>query len=326
MNPDAVNLIFKAKQRPLTDPVIVHVLDFEQAKPLINISEKLMKCYKFLTDVFWPGPLTIVTRANMEIIPENITAKTGFVGIRSPKHIVARELIRVAERPIAAPSANRFGHVSPTKAQHVYDDLNECGIEILILDSTYSCEIGIESTVAKLEELNDDIYLTILRRGGISQQQLFNSLEKYTDKVILNTQFKKVGNDDSIGQEAPGQLITHYAPDIPAYLYKETVEVIEKSSGNLQDAVIVDFKGLIRWAKEICLEYYDLSEKGDISEAANNLFDVLRKCEKVKNAKFVLLPNVSDIEDEHALALFDRVFRAASGKYCNISKSELQLI
>jgi L-threonylcarbamoyladenylate synthase len=260
LNPDAVNLIFKAKGRPLTDPVIVHVLDYSQAKPLIDISDKLMSAYKFLTDVFWPGPLTIVAKANMKIIPDNITAKTGYVGIRSPKHIVARELISRSGLCIAAPSANRFGHVSPTKAQHVHDDLNECGIPILIIDSDSTCDFGIESTVAKLEEHNAQIYCTILRRGGISQLMLFNALEKYTEPVILSSEFKKVSMDTTVGQEAPGQLITHYAPDIPACMYQETVKSIESNHRvSLKDVVV---KNMTQTPAEIAgdLKFLDAPE------------------------------------------------------------------
>lgn len=325
LNSEAVHSIFKAKQRPLTDPVIVHVLDFQQALPLVQISQKQENVYKFLTDEFWPGPLTIVTKANLNVIPECVTAKTGFVGIRSPKHKVARELIESSKLPIAAPSANRFGHVSPTSSQHVYDDLNDCGLPILIIDSEEKCEIGIESTVAKLEEHEDIIYITILRRGGVSLDQLENSVKKLKEKVIVSTEIKKVSMNTTIGQEAPGQLITHYAPDIPAYLcdLSETDLKEDEKTLNLKDAVMIDFGKRMEWSKDLVLNYFDLSPQGNILEGANNLFDVLRKSEKCVNAKIILLPNIENIKDEHTLALFDRIFRAASGSYIKISKNKV---
>lgn len=325
LNSDAVHSIFKAKQRPLTDPVIVHVLNFEQALPLIEITQKQEKVYQFLTEEFWPGPLTIVTKANLKIIPECVTAKTGFLGIRSPKHKVARELIEKSNLPIAAPSANRFGHVSPTNAQHVYDDLNDCGLPILIIDSEEKCEIGIESTVAKLEEHEEIIYVTILRRGGISLDQLENSVKKLKEKVIVSTQIKKVSMNTVIGQEAPGQLITHYAPDIPAYLYDLSEDDLKEDEKTFKfdQCVMIDFGKKMEWTKDQVLKYFDLSPNGNILEGANNLFDILRKSEKCENAKVILLPNIENIKDEHTLALFDRIFRAASGQYSKVSKNKI---
>lgn len=116
---------------------------------------------------FWPGPLTIVTKANLDLIPNVITAETGYVGIRIPNHTVALELLQKADLPIAAPSANKFGHVSPSRAEHVYKDFH-LDSEVLILDGN-SCSFGIESTVVKI---NDNKNVTIIRKGGISALRL----------------------------------------------------------------------------------------------------------------------------------------------------------
>jgi L-threonylcarbamoyladenylate synthase len=199
----AVLSIYEAKERPLTDPVICHVLNYNEAKKLIEISNNIDTIYKHLTDKFWPGPLTIVTKAS-DIIPDCVTANTGFVGVRSPNHKVARDLIEKSQLPIAAPSANKFGHVSPTTAQHVYDDLSEN--DVLIIDSNESCDIGIESTVLKIEEESNKIYMTILRKGGISKNQiekLFENL-KFEFEIEILTKIKVVSNSIKIGQEAPG--------------------------------------------------------------------------------------------------------------------------
>jgi L-threonylcarbamoyladenylate synthase len=109
----------------LTDPLIVHVHSLEKGLELINPqSDSILTTFKELGQIFWPGPITLVVKANLERIPMLITADTGYVGIRVPNHPVALELLRSSGLPIAAPSANKFGHVSPTKAEHVYSDFH----------------------------------------------------------------------------------------------------------------------------------------------------------------------------------------------------------
>ena len=161
-DPDACLQIFKSKGRPLTDPLIVHVDCIEKALELIS-DEVDLKTYQKLAELYWPGPLTLVAKANLDVIPMLITANTGYIGIRVPNHPVAQELLKEAGVPVAAPSANKFGHVSPTKAEHVYDDFHKDS-EVLILDGG-SCNFGIESTVLKI----GDGELTIIRKGGVSE-------------------------------------------------------------------------------------------------------------------------------------------------------------
>lgn len=333
LNSDAVKKIFEAKQRPLTDPVIVHVLDFHTAISLVDISSSLANVYKYLTDCFWPGPLTIVAKVNSKKIPDCITANTGFVGIRSPRHEIARKLIAVSKLPIAAPSANRFGHVSPTTANHVFEDLGDCKIPILILDTKEKCDVGIESTVAKLEENNGKFFLTILRKGGVSIEQLNKAMNKYKEstnvEVLVNSKTKIVSNDTKIGQQAPGQLITHYAPYIQAFIVEDDPNLLNnggKEDIDLSKIALIDFGGKMKWAADKVLFYTDLSTKGDILEAANVLFDTLRTCEKIKGAQAIALPNLKDSKLEHADALFDRLFRSASGRYAVLTQKSLKVI
>lgn len=137
----------------------------------------VLTIFSELAKTYWPGPLTIVVRANLDKIPSMITAETGWVGIRMPNSPIALELLKSADVPVAAPSANKFGHVSPSKAQHVYDDFHKDS-EVTILDGG-QCSFGIESTVMKIEDFQleqdnaeDDFKqganLLILRRGGVS--------------------------------------------------------------------------------------------------------------------------------------------------------------
>ena len=135
----------------------------EAALPLVKHESEVMRTtFKELAEIYWPGPLTLVTTANLDKIPMLITANTGLIGIRVPQHDVARKLLEVAQLPIAAPSANKFGHVSPTRAEHVYKDFH-ADSEVLILDGG-QCSFGIESTVLKIT----DQELVVIRKGGVS--------------------------------------------------------------------------------------------------------------------------------------------------------------
>ena len=153
-NDEAVRSVFAAKGRPWTDPLIVHVCSVDQALSLIDQKQEnatnILDLFQVLATQFWPGPLTIVVKANLDIIPSLITAETGFVGLRMPSNPIALELIRESKLPIAAPSANKFGHVSPSKAEHVYNDFHKDS-EVTILDGG-PCSFGIESTVLKINQ------------------------------------------------------------------------------------------------------------------------------------------------------------------------------
>ena len=136
--------IFMAKKRPLTDPLIVHVLgkddmialfDFSSSSPSSSSTKsKAQVICEVLADAFWPGPLTIIHKADAKV-PLKVTAGTGFVGVRSPRHAIARALLAASGVPVAAPSANRFGHVSPTTSDHVFHDLGSEDIAILLDDA-----------------------------------------------------------------------------------------------------------------------------------------------------------------------------------------------
>ena len=150
LNDHSVRQIFAAKKRPATDPLIVHVLSkndiyplFEFENPSVGANDdgktktKAQLVCELLVDAFWPGPLTIIFKAK-PIVPLSVTSGTGFVGLRSPRHPIARRLLEASGLPVAAPSANRFGHVSPTSSEHVMHDLGEEDIAILRDDISVS--------------------------------------------------------------------------------------------------------------------------------------------------------------------------------------------
>ena len=178
LNAEACKLIFTTKGRPLTDPLIVHVDSLDHGLSLIDHSEtKVIALFKTLAAKYWPGPLTMVVKANLDIIPSLVTAETGFVGIRMPNHEIALDLIKSSGLPLAAPSANKFGHVSPSKAEHVYSDFHKDS-EVLIIDGG-ACSFGIESTVLKISysQESQKYSLLVLRRGGVSEQSLQLAIE-----------------------------------------------------------------------------------------------------------------------------------------------------
>jgi L-threonylcarbamoyladenylate synthase len=197
----AVERIYRAKGRPFANPLIVHVADLAMARTLVlewpEIAEKLAAR-------FWPGPLTLVLR-KADAVPDLVTAGLDSVGIRIPAHPAALALIRAAGVPIAAPSANRFTHISPTTAQHVEKGLSD-GVE-LILDGG-ATDVGIESTVLSLRRDRP----TILRPGMISRREL---------EVAAEVEFECEQNKPRLidePAESPGQHPKHYAPRTPLYL------------------------------------------------------------------------------------------------------------
>lgn len=397
LNEEAVLNIFRAKGRPLTDPVIIHVSSASMAAELLDIEDDdSRQMFNLLTSCFWPGPLTIISKAR-SFVPLVVSAGTGFIGVRCPSHPLAIALIIASGLPIAAPSANRFGHVSPTKAHHVLADLGDKGINVLYGDddefSRFTCEHGIESTVVKLDVVTKknsigvievfDRRLCILRQGAVTQIQIENSLKEYHAMLqspwlvqsiersvvmhntlehpitIQNPSQSLLPSIQVEGQEAPGQAITHYAPDVPCIIVSGFVnDKDNKNLGNeivnhfdstdesilqlqysdlIKSTVIIDFNGQLKSLQDRALSYRDLSISGNTSEAARNLFEYLRWSENVQGAAKVLLPCVSTIkksdspsnnnplhsqDSDIVLGLTDRIYRAASGRSCTLQLIE----
>lgn len=206
-NEAAVARIFEAKGRPANHPLIVHVAkDTSLAKWAIDIPPVAKK----LTDAFWPGPLTLILKKSARI-PLSVTGGQGTVGIRSPAHPLAQKLLAAFAKAgsgiIAAPSANRFGHVSPTTAQHVRD---EFGDAILVLDGG-ACEVGIESTILDLSRIKTLKRPVILRPGAITPDMI----RAVIGELPLQPDEVPASKAPTAGQAMPrvsGSLAAHYAP------------------------------------------------------------------------------------------------------------------
>lgn len=182
--------------------------------------------------------------------------------------------------PIAAPSANKFGHVSPTEAKHVFDDLKNYE-DLIILDDNSKCAIGIESTVIKLCEEGD---IKILRPGAISSFQIQTELEMNNIYCKIENIKRKVDEKSLESLESPGQLLTHYAPNIETFILTKQEfldeNIIEKSKEILARCILIDFFNLHIDFKNIVNGYFNLSPEGDIEEAFRNVFSFLRKKQK----------------------------------------------
>lgn len=279
----AVAGIFESKGRPRFNPLIVHVPNIEKARQFARFTDAAER----LAEAFWPGPLTLVLHRRIDAdISDLVTADLPTLAIRIPNHPVAQALLVAADRPIAAPSANRSGHVSPTTAAHVAQDLGD-RID-LILDAG-PCPVGIESTVVDCSGEGEDTqaWPALLRPGSISASQI---------EEVLGAPLKHQATSDS-KPISPGQLASHYAPNARLRLNVSATEPGE---------------ALLAFGKKVhahCGPMINLSPSGDLREAAANLFAALRELDATgcRSIAVVKIPGEGLGE-----AINDRLLRAAA--------------
>lgn len=280
-NPTAITSIYEAKGRPRFNPLIAHVASIEMAKAHVTFSLLAER----LAEAFWPGPLTLVLplKDTGKIHPL-ATAGLGTAAIRMPEGF-ARELIAGFSRPLAAPSANRSGRISPTTAQHVADDLGDrIG---LILDGG-PCRVGVESTILAV----NDQQLRLLRPGGIPVEMI----EKVAGMTV--ERMRPASEGEAI--VAPGMLASHYAPNSLLRL-----NATEARPGE----AVIRFGGIPLKAEDQAIAIMDLSPSGDLREAAANLFDLLKRADACGATGIAVAPVPG-----HGLgeAINDRLNRAAA--------------
>jgi hypothetical protein len=262
-----------------------------------------------------------------------LTAGTGCVACRSPSDKIARQLLAASRLPLAAPSANKFGHVSPTTADHVWNDL--CQEDVWILEEEEGeqekmsgCEVGVESTVAKVEHTAERGHVvTVLRQGAVCVNAIRECLREANlggDQVTVQSNLD-TATADHIPNVSPGQTVRHYSPHVPSFLVSETCSARQLDTTTsrrgepgltvLRQAVVIDFgRRLVAW-KDVALAYRDLSPTGDSQRAAQTVFDTLRWAEQVDGAACILFPQLPSTGgvDALTLAVKDRLTRAASG-------------
>lgn len=279
LNPSACTKIFEAKNRPHFDPLIVHVADMDMFRILSrDVPEQILR----LTEKFWPGPLTVVVRKS-DIVPDIITSGLPTVAIRMPRHDVALSLIRKSGRPIAAPSANPFGYLSPTEARHVEEQLG--GRVDMILDGG-SCTVGLESTIVKFHAGK----IHLLRPGGIPAEEI----ERVAGDLVHSS-------PDEI-PDAPGQMPWHYAPRAKVVLIREGEEIPEQ-----KNAALCAFRINARQNRFIHIEI--LSPNSDLAQAAVNLFSALHRLD-ASGADIIYAEEVP--ENGLGLAIMNRLRKAAA--------------
>jgi L-threonylcarbamoyladenylate synthase len=276
LNPYAVAAIFEVKNRPTFDPLIVHVADPFQAEMLLAkpFPEAALK----LIEQFWPGPLTLVLPKS-HLVPDIVTASLPNVAIRVPNHPLALDLILESGRPIAAPSANPFGQVSPTTAEHVRQSL---GDKVKMILDGGPCEVGVESTIISFAEKEP----IVLRLGGLSLEEI----ELVIGKINVST-----GSKDK--PMAPGQLLQHYSPRTPLRLISGAVTPNAKTGWLGLQNPPAGFG-----AVEV------LSKTGDLKEAAANLFAAMRRLDE-KGLEMIMAQPVPD--EGLGRAINDRLYRAS---------------
>jgi L-threonylcarbamoyladenylate synthase len=305
LQPAAVERIFAAKGRPFNDPLIGHI---SNGRMLSELTSSIPMQVKQLAEAFWPGPLTVILPKSPRV-PSLVTAGLDTVAIRMPRHPVALALIRAVGSPIAAPSANRFMHVSPTTAQHVFADLH--GRVQLILDGGPT-EVGVESTVLDL----CSPVPTILRPGGISLEALRSVLPD----VQLASHRKSASKSDETAVEAnksPGQMLIHYAPTTPLILYEGPVDAMraamlaqveQRRAMAEQVGVLIADEDLPVFQDSGAL-VQSLGNSANVEQIASSLFAAMRALEEA--GVQVILCRSFDVSGL-GLAVHDRLLRAAS--------------
>lgn len=303
LNGNAVTNIFKAKGRPMDNPLIVHIAEFEDIEKF-GLTAEIPEKAKILAKKFMPGPLTIIMKKS-DIIPNEVSAGLDTVAIRCPSHPVARAIIKEAHTPLAAPSANLSGSPSPTTAKHVMNDLN--GKIEAIIDGGAS-EVGVESTVITLA----DEVPCLLRPGGITLEQLREAIgEVELNKAVLD----KLDANQKVA--SPGMKYKHYSPKARVILLKgsdeEYIKYVNSKNDGKTVALCCDED-----IPKLEVKTFSLGKRNDYNQQAHRLFDMLREIDEVGGIEtaYSRLPSYEGV----GMALYNRLIRAAGYEVIDLEK------
>lgn len=298
LNPAAVAKIFEAKERPSFDPLIVHLVDKKDLNTVADVPPEVARVVTQLVERFWPGPLTLVL-PKKAIVPDLVTAGLPNVAVRVSANPIFKRIIAGLGKPIAAPSANRFGSISPTSASAVLAELD--GRIPLIVDGG-ACMHGLESTIIKVEPGTPKPLITILRPGPITAEDLkaYGRVQKVSKTLV----------DEA--SDAPGQLASHYAPRTPLRLLSKPSDFTPEPGKRY---ALMSYRGeesdgyadLTDWEQIMVLS----PGNGKLPEAAVRFFYVLRELDKLGVDEIVAEPMF-----EHGMgaAMMDRLRRASAAK------------
>lgn len=294
LNPEALKKIFIAKNRPMDNPLILHISDISQVYELTkDVKETDIEILKKL----WPGPLTVILNRS-DIVPDEVTAGLDTVAIRMPDNKITRNFIEICDTPLAAPSANLSTKPSPTTADAVYEDMN--GRIDAIIDGG-PCTIGIESTVLDLTEEAPKI----LRPGYYTKEML----EKYWEIVYIDLGL----NDKNITPKSPGQKYKHYAPNAEVLVLigdddsfiKEVNKLLLENESKKIGLMVFDNDKKLYNNKDVIY----MGEKEDLSYMGKILFDSLRKMDE-NGVELIIVRGVE--EEGYGLSIMNRLKKAAS--------------
>ena len=297
LDDEAVKKIFIAKGRPQDNPLIIHVSTKEISGLVKDVPEVAQK----IIDKFWPGPLTVILEKK-DIIPNVTSANLNTIGIRMPNSEIALKLIELAERPIAAPSANISGRPSPTEVERCVEDLNG-RVDYII--GGESSDTGVESTIVDCT-VNPPL---VLRPGGITLEML----KEINPEIELDKALKSKPNDD-FKPKAPGMKYKHYAPNAHLKIIKgkneKTIEIINEIVENYIEkgndvAILTTNENLNKFNNG---KVISLGSENDLKEIAKNLFEALRKCDDL-GVQYILCQGFE--ENGVGLAIMNRLNKAA---------------
>jgi L-threonylcarbamoyladenylate synthase len=289
LDPRAVAAIYAAKGRPTTDPLIVHLASVKDLERVARPDPLARR----LAAVFWPGPLTLVL-PKTPAIPASVTAALDSVAVRVPAHTLFRQLIRAAGVPLAAPSANLFGYVSPTEAAHVIEGLG--GRIPHVLDGG-TCRVGIESTIV---DLRDPAQPRLLRPGGVPVA----ALRQVLGPALLVPPARTIAPNQAA--PAPGMLARHYSPRTPITLHRRlTLSLVDRLAG---DDALLYFRRPSSPPKHPHVHWLCVDGRGET--AARRLFAKLRELDGAGHGS--LQVELAPAKDPWSQALNDRLQRAAA--------------
>jgi len=305
-NPEAVNSVYEAKGRPHDNPLIVHISELSEAESVTAMTEVERERFGKMAEAFWPGPLTMIV-TKKDTVPEEVSCGLKTVGVRLPSHTVARDFIKAAGTPIAAPSANSSGRPSPTLASHVMEDLE--GKVDAIIDGG-SCQVGLESTVI---DLTGEVPC-ILRPGGITLEMAKKVLPDCTQ---LEWKEEEISAEEKIAPKSPGLKYKHYAPKAKTVILQgEPPKVAERIHWALENAEKRGVKAAAMVSSELkeCFTVENvvaLGSRNDGEAQAAALFKVLRDfdAQGIEEVYAEAMP-----EDGVGFAVMNRMYRAAGCK------------
>ena len=300
---EGIQSIYRIKNRPSNNPLIMHVTNLEMAKSFWELNDNEMNIIDKL-GILWPGPLTILARRNKNI---PTVSQSDFVAIRSPDNKIAQNLIYKSGCPIVAPSANISGKTSSTTIDHVkYYFRNE--EDLVIIESEENCDYGVESTIVKIL----DNCVSILRPGSILKEDISEILKD----IQIVTKFEHEQSD------SPGSDISHYQIRANTKLFNFINEATisshsifeEYTKAYLAESLLIDYGGINSCLSNFFKGYVDLSENSDPKEALFNLYNVLHQINNIREINNVLVFDFYSNKDGYYQVLYDRLYRCSSGK------------